>query len=104
MNYLTQPSQFDISRDFDLRETIEKKSLVSDESNNTPKQIESSLNNDTNHNDELNKMVSTLPFMNDSIRSNIKLLIEIYKQLNNFDRYYIHSVINENSIKPDESK
>jgi hypothetical protein len=102
MNYLTQPSQFDISRDFDLRETIEKKSLVSDESNNTPKQIESSLNNDTNHNDELNKMVSTLPFMNDSIRSNIKLLIEIYKQLNNFDRYYIHSIINENSTKSDK--
>jgi hypothetical protein len=102
MNYLTQPSQFDISRDFDLRETIEKKSSVSDESNNTTKQIESSLNNDTNHNDELNKMVSTLPFMNDSIRSNIKLLIEIYKQLNNFDRYYIHSIINENSTKSDK--
>ena len=103
MNYLTQPPQFDINRDFDLRETIEKNKLSgSDETNNTSKQIESSLNNNTNHNDELNKMVSTLPFMNDSIRSNIKLLIEIYKQLNNFDRYYIHSIINENSTKSDK--
>ena len=34
-----------------------------------------------------------------NIRTNIKLGIEIYKQLNNFDRYYIHTIINENSTK-----
>ena len=49
--------------------------------------------------EQLNDMVRALPFMNDNIRNNIILGIEIYKQLNNFDRNYIHSIINENSVK-----
>lgn len=91
------PLQFDISKDFELRETIEKTKLP--ESNNfdtlSYKQIGSEQT------EQMNNMVRTLPFMNDNIRMNIKLGIEIYKQLNNFERNYIHKVINENSIKSD---
>ena len=92
--------QFDISKDFELRETIEKtKSSNIDNFNNfenlTPKQL------GTEHIEQMDNMVRTLPFINDNIRTNIKLGIEIYKQLNNFDRNYIHQIINENSIKSD---
>lgn len=47
--------------------------------------------------EQMDDMIRTLPYMNDNIRANIKLGIEIYKQLNNFDRNYIHEVINEKS-------
>lgn len=90
----SQPLQFDISKDFELRETIEKtKSSNIDNTQTQPlgtEQIE-----------QMDNMVRTLPFINDNIRTNIKLGIEIYKQLNNFDRNYIHTIINENSIKSD---
>ena len=99
----SQPLQFDIFRDFELREIIEKtKSTQSSQlsqfntnidTNNISKQLE------PNEIEEMNNMVRTLPFINDNIRTNIKLGIEIYKQLNNFDRNYIHSIINEKSTK-----
>lgn len=77
-------SNFDINKDFDLMGNIG--------GNDTQNNL-SSFNSD--------EMIKVMPFMNDQIRSNIKLGIEIYKQLNNinFDRYYIHSIINENNSK-----
>lgn len=93
----SQPLQFDISKDFELRETIEKtKSSNTDNFDNSPsKQL------GTEQIEQMDNMVRTLPFINDNIRTNIKLGIQIYKQLNNFDRNYIHTIINENSIKSD---
>jgi len=88
MEYLSQPLDFDINRAFELRNTFEKT-----ESNNN---IQGGEINDIY---KMNEMVSTLPLMNDNIRTNIKLGIEIYKQLKNFDRNYIHSIINEKSTK-----
>jgi hypothetical protein len=93
----SQPLQFDISKDFELRETIEKKNSanIHDVDNIPSKQI------GIEQTEQLDNMVRTLPFINDNIRTNIKLGIEIYKQLNNFDRNYIHTIINGNSIKSD---
>lgn len=93
MEYLTEPLDFDISRAFELRDTFEKSK--SSESNHITNIQQSELN----HTEQLNDVVRTLPYMNDNIRTNIRLGIEIYKKLNNFDRYYIHSIINENSIE-----
>lgn len=81
----SQPIDFsNIYKHFELRETLEKtKTPISNEPTQSIEQIDN--------------VIRTLPFMNDNIRSNIKLGIEIYKQLNNFDRNYIHNVINEKS-------
>jgi len=93
----SQPLQFDISKDFELRETIEKtKSSNTDNFDNIL-----SKQHDTEQLEQMDNMVRTLPFINDNIRTNIKLGIQIYKQLNNFDRNYIHKIINEKSIKSD---
>ena len=92
----SKPLQFDITRDFELRETIEKTKLP--ETNNNL-EIHSSKQLSPEEINQMDTMVRTLPYMNDNIRTNIKLGIEIYKQLNNFDRNYIHSIINENSNK-----
>lgn len=91
----SQPLQFDISKDFELREIIERTNAtnINDVNNTTSKQL------GVEQIEQLDNMVRTLPFINDNIRTNIKLGIEIYKQLNNFDRNYIHTIINENSIK-----
>ncbi len=97
MEYLSEPILFDINKAFELRNTFENTNTNSYEINGTH-------TTELGQSDQLNGIIRTLPLMNDNIRTNIKLSIEIYKQLNNFDRYYIHSVINENSIKPNESK
>jgi hypothetical protein len=95
MEYLTEPIDFDINRAFELRKTFEK-SKISDSNENNNNNVQPV---ELSQIEQLDNMVRNLPFMNDNIRTNIKLGIEIYKQLNNFDRYYIHSIINENSIK-----
>lgn len=98
-----QQLQFEnILRDFELRETIEKpitsnstqQSEIKSELKSQNKEVKLSELNNIN---DIDNMIRTLPFMNDNIRTNIKLGIEIYKQLNNFDRNYIHKVINEKS-------
>lgn len=76
--------QFDFYKDFEMREIIE---------NNLPKK-ESEL--DTK---EIDLMLNSFPLINDNIRANIQLSIEIYKKINNFDVNYIHEVINEKSKK-----
>jgi hypothetical protein len=60
------------------------------------------LKNEIEKNDhikEIDNMIKALPLINNNIRSNINLSIQIYKELNNFDRNYIHSIINDNKIK-----
>ena len=88
-----QPIDFNnVYRDFELRETLEKtKALHSNEL------IQSSQSDEQITIEQMDNMIRTLPYMNDNIRANIKLGIEIYKQLNNFDHNYIHEVINEKS-------
>lgn len=78
-----------VYRDFELRETLEK---TKTHHSNDPSQSEEQITIE-----QMDNMIRTLPFMNDNIRANIKLGIEIYKQLNNFDHNYIHGVINEKS-------
>jgi hypothetical protein len=90
--------QFDIYKDFELREVIEKTNQSSSS------QSTSGLSSNDLDIDQLNQMVQTLPFVNDNIRANLKFGMEIYKQLNNFDRIYIHNIINEYSIESSESK
>ena len=45
--------------------------------------------------DELNMMLNSFPIINDNIRANIKLSVEIYKKINNFDINYVHNCIDE---------
>jgi hypothetical protein len=47
----------------------------------------------------MDMITNSLPFINDNIRANIKLSIEIYKKINNFDINYIHSTIESKSKK-----
>lgn len=89
----SDPIFFDITKAFELRDTIEKSKL------NNSNEINNIHQNQSDHTEQLNDVIRSLPLMNDNIRLNIKLGIEIYKQLNNFDRNNIHSKINENSIK-----
>lgn len=94
---ILQPIQFDIFKDFELRETIEKtKSKTTTLHDTQLKQLE------PNEIGQMDEMIRTLPFINDNIRTNIKLGIQIYKQLNNLERNYIHTIINENSTKSNE--
>ena len=98
------PLQFDITKDFELRETIEKNKLSHPDSKFETytmdlEHLPSSNQYEYNHIEQIDNVVRTLPLINDNIRTNIKLGIEIYKQLNNFDRNYIHTVINEKSTK-----
>ena len=76
-----------VYKHFELRETLEKTKIPQ----------ENKLSQSSQSEEQINNMIQTLPFMDDNIRTNIKLGIEIYKQLNNFDRNYIHEVINEKS-------
>lgn len=95
-----QPNQFtprfDIYKDFELREVIEKTNNQETKNNKQ----ESTHNNI----DEFNEMIKTLPFVNDNIRANLKFGMEIYKELNNFDYKYIHNFINENSVESTKTK
>lgn len=81
-----------IYKDFELQETLSKTKNQQSTQSMEPNDPEQ-----TNI-EQMDNMIRTLPFMNDNIRANIKLGIEIYKQLNNIDRNYIHEVINGKSI------
>ena len=102
--------QFDIYKDFELREVIEKtnqsvqgQDLSSTTSSHSPATTTTSISANTDL-EQLNQMVQALPLVNDNIRANLKFGMEIYKQLNNFDRIYIHNIINENSIESSKQK
>ena len=75
--------QFDFYKDFEMRELLEK---------NT----ESNLNNESKEID-IEMMLNSFPIINDNLRANIKLSVEIYKKINNFDINYVHDVINNNN-------
>lgn len=82
-----------VYKHFELRETLEKtKNSQQNVGNFSQDGLTPQINTE-----QIDDMIRTLPFMNDNIRINIKLSIEIYKQLNNFDHNYIHEVINEKS-------
>lgn len=107
----SQPLQFDMSRDFELWKAFkESEQSEQPEQSEQFKQLETKTTNDMvqskqlepNQTEQFNNMIRTLPFINNNIRTNIKLGIEIYKQLNNFDRNYIHTIINEHSAKSNE--
>lgn len=87
----SQPIDFvNVYKHFELREIMEKtQNTQLTEPNQLAEQIDVK---------QIDTMISTLPLINDNIRTNIKLGIEIYKQLNNFDSNYIHSIINDKSI------
>lgn len=85
--------QFDFYKDFEMRELLENQ-ISSIEPNN---QIKKSENLQENENMEL--IIKSFPLINDNIRANILLSIEIYKKINNFDSKYIHEFINSKSIK-----
>lgn len=91
-----QLDQFDIFKDFELREVIEKNNKNLNEQNALNK-IEPGKN--INYLSDMENMIKTLPYINDNIRYNIKFGLAIYKELNNFEQKYIHSIIYENSTK-----
>lgn len=79
-----------IFKDFELREMLEKtKAPLSTQHEFTDME-------------QMDKITQTLPFINDTIRTNIKLGIKIYKQLFNLDRNYIHKIIDEKSTSIDK--
>lgn len=77
--------QFDITNDFKMREFIEK------QNGGVKNDFEPSIL------EHVDIAFKTLPILNDKIRYNIKLGIEIYKQLNIFYSKYTNEVINKNS-------
>jgi hypothetical protein len=96
-----QPNQlaknFDFDKDFEMREIFDLNSDVEPkniENNFSPSDIQNP-NIQNSKSKELEIMLNSLPFINENIRSNISLSIEIYKKLNNFDYNYIHEIINE---------
>ena len=99
--------QFDIYKDFQLREIIEKTNQIQQPTQQYTGQYTEQeklvQSNQYEQLEQLNQMVQSLPFINDNIRANLKFGMEIYKQLNNFDRIYIHTIINEHSIESTKS-
>ncbi len=76
--------QFDFYKEFEMRDIIENNS-----SNNEIQQDEK----------EIDLMLNSFPIINDNIRANIQLSIEIYKKINNFDINYLHEIISEKTKK-----
>ena len=117
-NNSLQPTQlstgFDFYKDFELRDMmgdntdIEPNFKTNNQTNIINEDIQKieddiqKIENDTQkisekmtNISELDKMINSLPFINDNLRSNITLSIELYKKLNNFDYNYIHNYFNE---------
>ena len=76
--------QYDFYKDFEMRENIEKN------------EVQNNSNQDI---DELNMMLNSFPIINDNIRANIQLSVEIYKKINNFDIKYVHNSIDLKNYK-----
>lgn len=84
LNHTQIKPQFDFYKDFEIRENIEKTIIQ---------------NNPNQEVDELNMMLNSFPIINDNIRANIQLSVEIYKKINNFDINYVHNCIDEKTKK-----
>lgn len=78
-------NNFDFYKDFELKDKLNSEETLNSSNQFNPLESENELNN----------IISSLPLINDNIRTNINLSIEIYKKLNNFDHKYIHNIINE---------
>jgi hypothetical protein len=86
--------QFDFYKDFEMRELLEKNSTESNlnyKDKNKDKDIDKDI--------DINMMLNSFPIINDNLRANILLSIEIYKKINNFEMTYVHEIINENTKK-----
>jgi hypothetical protein len=106
-NNILQPNQlsaqFDFYKDFELREMMGVSDMEPNLKPNTDSNIESNIQSQINLNDvgehipksaDLENMINSLPYINDNLRSNIILSMELYKKLNNFDHNYIHEYFN----------
>ena len=90
---MSAPIDFsNVYKHFELRDILEKTKTSQSE-----ERVQLAQSTEQLTVEQMDDMIRTLPYMNDNIRANIKMGIEIYKQLNNFDRNYIHEVINEKS-------
>ncbi len=81
--------QFDFYKDFEMRELLEKNSPESN----------SNLNNKEYEEKEIEMMLGSFPIINDNLRANILLSVEIYKKINNFEMTYVHEIVNEKTKK-----
>jgi len=86
-----QQGHIDFNKDFELRDMLDIQSDIEPNLQNTNNLSDIDIRKPNST--ELENIVNNLPFINDSIRSNITLSIEIYKKLNNFDYNYIHGII-----------
>ena len=80
---------FDFYKDFEKKENIEKNTTNTTNTTNIP----------NTNDDELNMILNSFPAINNNLRTNILLSIEIYKKIKNFDVEYVHGVINDNIKK-----
>ena len=52
-----------------------------------------------NEDKEIDMMLNSFPIINDNLRANILLSVEIYKKINNFEMTYVHEIIDEKTKK-----
>lgn len=85
--------QFDFYKDFEMRELLEKNSPESNSNFN------SNFNSKEDEEKEIEMMLSSFPIINNNLRENILLSVEIYKKINNFEMTYVHEIINKKTKK-----
>lgn len=85
--------QFDVYKDFEMRE------LLDDNTSSIDLNVQINSSNTKNEDNQMDMILKSFPVLNDNLRANILLSIEIYKKINNFDSKYIHEFINSKSIK-----
>lgn len=89
----TMKPQFNFYKDFEMIENIQN---IQNKSSSNTSNIDQNQINETN---ELNMILKSFPLVNENIRNNIKLSMEIYKKICNFDYYCVHEAIDENMKK-----
>ena len=95
VNLLNEQSNtnFDFYKDFEMREFIEEKSGKIEESSLD----KTNLNNEDT---QIEMMLESFPIINDNLRANILLGVEIYKKINNFEINYVHNIIDSINSNP----
>lgn len=74
--------QFDFYKDFEIKDSMVKEN-----------QNISNINTD-----ESTMMLNSFPIINENLRINILLSVEIYKKINNFDINYVHEMLREKKL------
>ena len=74
--------QFDFYKDFEIKDLLLK------ENPNVSK----------NNTDETTMMLDSFPIINENLRTNILLSIEIYKKIIDFDINYVHNMLKEQKL------